>query len=71
VDRKESEGGDRRMVNCVGRGEHAPACEIRTQARGTHASACAILVNDRAATLGSRGAGDDDGMARVGPSLPE
>jgi hypothetical protein len=62
VERKESEGsleanGEGGVVNCSGRGEHAPTT--------------ALLVNDQAAALGSRGAGDDDGMARVGAGLPE
>jgi hypothetical protein len=52
-----AEGGDSEMVNCAGRGEHAPAR--------------AMLVHDQVAVLGSRGAGDDDGMVRVGSSLPE
>jgi hypothetical protein len=72
----ESEGsleasGDGGVVNYAGRGEHTPACEIHAQARGTHALVHAMLVNDRVAALGGRGAGDDDGMARVGPDLPE
>jgi hypothetical protein len=62
VDRKELEGGDGEMVNCLGHGEHASA-------RGSHVPARAMLVNDRVAALGSRGANDDDGMARVGVRL--
>jgi hypothetical protein len=57
ADCKESEGGDGGMVNCAGCGEHAP---VR-----------AMLGNDRAVALGSKGAGDDDGMVRVGSGLPE
>jgi hypothetical protein len=36
-------------------GEHTLVHEIHPQTRGTHASARALLVNDKAATLGSRG----------------
>jgi len=76
MDRMELEGSleasdDGGVVNCVGRGEHTLACEIHAQARGTHALARAMLVNDRAAAFWSKGAYDDDVMARVGPGLPE
>jgi hypothetical protein len=76
VDRMESKGsleasGEGGVVNYAGHGEHTPAREIYAQARGTHAPARALLVNDWAAALGSKGAGDDDRMARVGPGLPE
>ena len=62
MDHVESEGsleasGEGGMVNYAGRGEHTPTR--------------VLLVNDRAAALGSRGAGDYDGMARVGPGLPD
>jgi hypothetical protein len=39
----------------TGHGEHASVHEIHPQTRGTHASVHALLVNDRAATLGSKG----------------
>jgi hypothetical protein len=58
-------------VNCTGRGAHAPERENHAQARGNHAPGRAMLENDRVATLGSRGAGDDDGMARVSSGPPE
>jgi hypothetical protein len=59
------------VVNYAGHGEHTLAREIYAQARGTHAPVRALLVNDWAAALGSKEAGDDDRMVRVGPGLPE
>jgi hypothetical protein len=68
--RQETRGGGGE-VNCTDCGAHAPAHEIHAQARGNHAPGRAMLENDRVATLGSRGAGDDDGMARVSSGAPE
>jgi outer membrane biosynthesis protein TonB len=74
--RMESEGGQEARggggeVSCTGHGAHAPACEIHAQTRGTHAPAGAMLESDWAAALGSRGAGDDDGTARVSSGSPQ